>query len=562
MKTRILFPTIVAVCTLLATASSVFAQGTAFTYQGLLTSNGVPVNTAYDLEFTLFNAASGPSQVGNTVTYSALPITNGVFSVLLDFGNVYNGTSYWLQISNRPSGGGAYTALTPRQQLTPTPYAVTAENVDGLISASQLTGPLPPSLLLGTYGNVLTLNNPGNSFNGTFNGAFSGDGSGLIGLNASQLTTGTVPDARLSANVALLDRPSQTFTGSNIFLRNSGQSTLVVSSPNSLVPIDTTLFSGLGFQYNASSGEGAIMASYNDGFSELGFYTKAGGGRPIQKQMRIDQFGNVTIDQANFNAGFLNNGLTNGPGLTFGSFSGEGIASQRTPGVDLYSLSFYTAFINRMIIMNNGSVGIGTTNPTAQLQVVRGLPTGKSDTFGGGPGIWSDDSTSDAIYASATGSGAYAVYAEAGGAAQMAVEAINDSTNPASGGDGVYASTTATNGSAIYLTAANQSSAALTIGTGGIRVANAGINSGTAAFIHAATSANTANYITTISNPLTDGDPNAILIVTHSFSPPGGPVSYETHPFSVWYNGSKWTIYHDDITSITNQSFNVLVIKH
>jgi hypothetical protein len=50
--------------------------------------------------------------------------------------------------------------------------------------------------------------------------------------------------------------------------------------------------------------------------------------------------------------------------------------------------------------------------------------------------------------------------------------------------------------------------------------------------------------------------------VTHSFGPTGGPVNYETHPFSVWYNGSKWTIYTDDFASITNQSFNVLVIKH
>src|SRR5262249_25716815 len=38
----------------------------------------------------------------------------------------------------------------------------------------------------------------------TFSGSFSGNGGGLNSLDASQLTTGTVSDARLSANVSLL----------------------------------------------------------------------------------------------------------------------------------------------------------------------------------------------------------------------------------------------------------------------------------------------------------------------------------------------------------------------
>ena len=48
---------------------------------------------------------------------------------------------------------------------------------------------------------------------------FNGNGVGLTNLNASALATGTVPDARLAANVARLNAGPQTFTGTNIFTR-------------------------------------------------------------------------------------------------------------------------------------------------------------------------------------------------------------------------------------------------------------------------------------------------------------------------------------------------------
>ena len=58
---------------------------------------------------------------------------------------------------------------------------------------------------------------------GAFSGAvtaasFSGAGSGITGLNASNLASGTVADARLSANVPLLNA-NQTFTGATAFAK-------------------------------------------------------------------------------------------------------------------------------------------------------------------------------------------------------------------------------------------------------------------------------------------------------------------------------------------------------
>ena len=181
------------------------AQGTAFTYQGTLSANGLPVNSTNDLTFTLFDAPTGGATVGTSNETVGLVITGGLFTQILDFGGgVFDGSPRWLEIGVRPGGsGGAYTALAPRQRLTATPYALTAGN---------LTGPVPANSLTGTYGNAVTLDNPAN----VIAGAFSGDGSGLTALNAANVISGRLADARLSTNVALLNA-RQTFTSTNVF---------------------------------------------------------------------------------------------------------------------------------------------------------------------------------------------------------------------------------------------------------------------------------------------------------------------------------------------------------
>ncbi len=107
------------------------ALGTAFTYQGQLKNNGAPANGSFDFQFILYNAAVGGSQVGPIVTKSAVAVANGLFTVRLDFGNVFSNSQLFLDISVRPAGGSSYTPLTPRQELTPAPlaqYALNAQN--------------------------------------------------------------------------------------------------------------------------------------------------------------------------------------------------------------------------------------------------------------------------------------------------------------------------------------------------------------------------------------------------------------------------------------------------
>src|SRR3974377_1840657 len=121
MKTFIRNPlvalTFLALLTRILLPSTLCAQGTAFTYEGQLSSSSGPANGSYDLAFTLFTTSSGGAAVA-AVTNSATPVTNGLFNVTLDFGSgVFNGSPYWLQLAVRTNGVGTFTNLSPRQQI-------------------------------------------------------------------------------------------------------------------------------------------------------------------------------------------------------------------------------------------------------------------------------------------------------------------------------------------------------------------------------------------------------------------------------------------------------------
>jgi hypothetical protein len=102
--------------------------GPAFTYQGRLSDAGDPANGTYDLEFRLYDAVSGGVQVSSTVSREHVAVTDGVFTVELDFGGgAFTGDARWLEIGVREgSSTGPYTPLAPRQAFTAAPYALHA----------------------------------------------------------------------------------------------------------------------------------------------------------------------------------------------------------------------------------------------------------------------------------------------------------------------------------------------------------------------------------------------------------------------------------------------------
>jgi hypothetical protein len=98
-----------------------------FTYQGSLDDGGSPANGFYDLRLSLHNAPSFGSIIAGPVVNSSVYVTNGLFSTVVDLGpGVFDGLPYWLEIEVRPAGGGGYTPLNPRQEITATPYALHA----------------------------------------------------------------------------------------------------------------------------------------------------------------------------------------------------------------------------------------------------------------------------------------------------------------------------------------------------------------------------------------------------------------------------------------------------
>jgi hypothetical protein len=118
---------------LLAGVHQAAAQGTAFTYQGQLHNNGSPASGTYNLTFSLFNTNASGVAIAGPVTTNGVIVSNGLFTVQIDFGSdAFTGATNWLQIGVETNGFGSFTTLTPRQQLTPVPYAIDAENANNL----------------------------------------------------------------------------------------------------------------------------------------------------------------------------------------------------------------------------------------------------------------------------------------------------------------------------------------------------------------------------------------------------------------------------------------------
>jgi hypothetical protein len=168
-----------------------------FHLSGRLNNGGTPANGSYDFQFAAYDAVTNGDIVGGPITATGTTVSNGLFTVQLDFGaGVFTGAQLWLDIAVR-NNGDPYAILGPRQPITSTPYAIQSANAANAanatvaasansVSAANITGTittaqLPTSVVL-TNGNGVNLA-----------GAFSGNGNGLTNLNLGAingLTTG------------------------------------------------------------------------------------------------------------------------------------------------------------------------------------------------------------------------------------------------------------------------------------------------------------------------------------------------------------------------------------
>lgn len=103
------------------------ALSTAFSYQGYLKQSGQPANGAFDFQFRLYDALTGGTVIAGPISMDDLNVTNGYFTVGLDFGGSVYTAERWLDISVRPGAEtGSYTTVAPRLALSPSPFALSA----------------------------------------------------------------------------------------------------------------------------------------------------------------------------------------------------------------------------------------------------------------------------------------------------------------------------------------------------------------------------------------------------------------------------------------------------
>lgn len=216
---------------------------TEFTYQGELKDGASLASGPHDFRFRLYDAVAGGSQQGTTLCANDVTVTNGRFSILLDFGAQFAGQKRFLEIEARTDTGldcsssGGFVLLSPRQELTPTPNAtyalasassVNATQLGGqapsfYTSASNLTGALPGVSLSGSYPATVNISNPAN--------IFAGSGAGLTNLNAAAVSSGSLSDARLSTNIPRMNAANVFGAFTNSFMGKVGIGTTAPGFP-------------------------------------------------------------------------------------------------------------------------------------------------------------------------------------------------------------------------------------------------------------------------------------------------------------------------------------------
>jgi hypothetical protein len=444
-------------------------QGTAFTYQGQLQYNGSPANGSYNMIFSLFENPAGSGSALFSTTNLGIHVSAGLFTAELDFGpGVFTGPAYWMQ-TQVATNGEPYSPLAPLVQLTPAPYAIYAE------SAGNFSGTLPSSGLSGTYGSAVAFTDPGDSF--------TGSGSGLTGLNASQLTSGMVPLAQLPGAVltnnessaalgsltlnGALTLPAATVSQDIIY---SGTSLLLYddNSGNSFIGLDAgnITTSGQGGFVNTASGFYALFSN-TTGYDN----TAIGASALMQNTTGSDNtaIGGSALVQNTTGSG----NMAGGGQALFSNTTGSGNTANGVEALFSNTTGYYNTAAGSTALYSNTT---GEENTAIGCQTLFFNSTGSADTAAGVAALYSNTTGEEntaigyqALFFNSTGS-----YNTASGEGALLLNS-NGSLNTANGVGALQQNTSGNDNTAIGASALVQN----TTGSGNTASGNEALNNNT-----------------------------------------------------------------------------------
>ncbi len=349
------------------------AQSTTFMYQGKLTDTSAPANGLYDLEFKLYDAVGG--QVGPIVTREDVQVTDGLFTVPLDFGHspFTSGTAFTLEIGVRPgSSTGSFSTLAPRQPISSSPYAIQTINAAQLggVPADQYVKTDDPRLKDGVAPGPGSANYIQNTSTQQANANFNISGNGLV---AGQLGIGTqTPLAGMKLDVNGLARFSP--GGSGGFMQ--------FGTPNTET--------GLSWLKAANTTTRADIR-FNGGYLTLA--AGAGAGVPGNTGVVIDTTGKVGIGTISPSVGRLHAlGTANLPAI-YGESQNRGVWGKSTGssygvfGESVDGIGTQGVSVNNIGVVGSSTYGVGLAGGSRYDSGVIGTTSSNSGLTPGVKGV-------------------------------------------------------------------------------------------------------------------------------------------------------------------------------